>query len=240
MSGNLYLFTPDASKRLIGRGIVSDAAVRRALTSHTLVIVAGSTNACAAAELLGPEFPAADFIRGYLGEREGLGAFPGDVVLRSGKWERGKQIFDVAADLGPGDVILKGANALHYPTAEAAVLVADSRGGTVLCAVEAAIGRRVELIVPVGLEKLVYEDLRVVSRRVNAPGRQGLRLLPVPGRVFTEIEALATLAGVDARLVAAGGIGEAAGAVLLLVEGPAEALEMARECIVAAGGRPSG
>ena len=85
--------------------------------------------------------------------------FPGDVVITRGEWQQGKTIFDVVDDLKEGDVILKGANALDLLNRRAAILIADPRGGTILAALQAVIGRRVRLLLPVGLEKRVPGNL---------------------------------------------------------------------------------
>ncbi|MGB9837449.1 hypothetical protein [Methanothermobacter sp.] len=58
--------------------------------------------------------------------------FPGDVVIRDGRWERGLTVFDVADEPGSRDVILKGAKALDYQSGRAAVYIGHPRGGTVL------------------------------------------------------------------------------------------------------------
>jgi len=236
MLKKLFLISPETGKRIIAKGVLADEAVKDALRSHTLVVIAGSTNARIAAELLGGEFPADAFLRGCLGRRPKAGPFPGDVVMKRGEWDRGKEIFDVAGELGTGDVILKGANALDYPAREAAVLIADRRGGTALRALEAAVGRRTELIVPVGLEKRVYGRLSEFARRINSADTTGPRLLPLPGRVFTEMEAIRTLTGAGVELAAAGGIGGAEGSVLLLVEGSQEEVSAAGDLILSCGG----
>ena len=46
------VITPAAGKRLIARALVKHAAIRRALESGTVVIVAGTTNGYVAEELL--------------------------------------------------------------------------------------------------------------------------------------------------------------------------------------------
>ncbi len=51
------------------------------------------------------------------------------------------------------------------------------------------------LIIPVGLEKRVDSDLYALAETLNSPGANGYRLLPVPGRVFTEIAAVRQLTG---------------------------------------------
>ncbi|MFZ3112039.1 MAG: hypothetical protein WA111_03780, partial [Methanothrix sp.] len=90
---------------------------------------------------------------------------------------------------------------------------------------QAAVGRRVSLILPVGLEKRIPGDLIDLATRLNAPGSNGHRLLPLPGEVFTEIEAIRLLSGAKAEILAAGGVGGAEGAVWLAVQGSPEELK---------------
>ena len=156
-------------------------------------------------------------------------SFPDDVVIVKGGWQKGKTIFDVADSLREGDVILKGTNALDLTRKQAAVLIGHPQGGTTIKALQAAVGHRVRLILPVGLEKRVPGDLMELAARMNAPGSSGPRLLPVPGEVFTEIEAIRLLTGAEAELVAAGGVGGAEGAVWLALRGSEEQMEKAEE-----------
>ena len=55
--------------------------------------------------------------------------------------------------------------------------------------------------------------------------------MPVSGHIVTEIEALKTLADVDALQVAAGGVVGAEGGVWLLIEGEEAQIEKALEII---------
>jgi hypothetical protein len=111
---------------------------------------------------------------------------------------------------------------------QAGVLVGNPKGGTIAVALQAVAGRRVGLVLPVGLEKRVHADLNALAAILNTPGAQGPRLLPVPGEVVTEIEALGILTGVKAELVAAGGVCGAEGAVWLAVTGSANQENAAR------------
>jgi len=78
------------------------------------------------------------------------------------------------------------------------------------------------LILPVGLEKRVSDDLDELAHLLNAPGGKGLRLLPVPAEVLTELDAIAQLTGTRAELVAGGGVGGAEGSVWLVATGTPE------------------
>jgi hypothetical protein len=143
----------------------------------------------------------------------------------------------VVNDLGAGDVILKGANAFD-PWGHAAVQIGHPKGGTILAAVQAVIGQRARLIIPVGLEKRVLEDVHVLAQRCNAPDAEGPRLLPMPGEVFTELDAIRLLTGAEAFLVAAGGIYGAEGAAWLGVSGTEEQVQAAADLIRSVADEP--
>jgi len=233
----LHLLTPEAGKRLIGRAMAAHPAVLSALSSGTVAIIAGTTNGYAAESILksisqAEGFSRERFFRGVVlppwqettaeGRLPDESGFPGDVIIVNGVWQRGRTIFDVVDDLQEGDVILKGANALDLERRRAAVLIGHPRGGTTIAAMQAVVGRRVRLVLPVGLEKRVCGDLMDLAGRLNAPGNSGYRLFPVLGEVITEIEAIRLLAGARAEMVAAGGVGGAEGAVWLALSGSEE------------------
>ena len=221
-----FVVTTAMGKRLIGKGMAAREDIRSVLAQGTLVIIAGTTNGYVAEEILGAigqgeGFSRVGFRRGVTvapGAKAARAEFPGDVVIVDGLWQRGKTIVDVADDLREGDIVLKGANAFDL-WGQAAVQIGDRKGGTILAAVPAVIGRRVRLIVPVGLEKRVSEDVHVLAQRCNAPGGQGPRLYPMPGEIFTELDAVGLLTGAEAILLAAGGVYGAEGSSWLGIDG---------------------
>jgi len=244
-----FVITPAAGKRLIARAVAQHEAVLSALKQGTVVIVAGTTNGYVAEEILqaigqAGAFRRRNFIRGITlppspsAAAAESGPFPGDVVIARGQWLIGKTIFDVVDELKEGDVILKGANAVDLDTGQAGVLIGHPKGGTIAAAMQAVTGRRVRLILPVGLEKRVHGGLHGLAELLNKPGTKGPRLFPVPGEVVTEIEALKRLAGVEARMVAAGGVRGAEGAVWLAVRGPDEKVIQADAIITSLAGEP--
>jgi hypothetical protein len=250
---NSFLLTPAAGKRLIGKALAIHPALRGVLESKTLIIVAGTTNGYVAEEVLesigqAEGFSRRRFFRGITlppwrpttedGRLPDQGEFPGDVVIVKGVWQRGQTIFDVVDTLVEGDVILKGANALDLQRRKAAVLIGHPKAGTIGAALQAVAGRRVRLILPVGLEKRVAGDLMDLAFRMNAPGGHGPRLLPVPGEVFTEIDAVSLTTGAKAELVAAGGVFGAEGSVWLGLSGSEEQVEAAEKLIKAVAGEP--
>ncbi|AKJ65188.1 hypothetical protein [Kiritimatiella glycovorans] len=246
--------TPATGKRLIARALVRHPAMHTALESGTVVIIAGTTNGYVAEELLSAcgdanGFSRQRFFRGITrppcekttdtGRLPGESPFPGDVVIQKGAWLTGKTIFDVLDDLKEGDVILKGANAVDLARKQAGILIGHPKGGTIVAALQAVVGRRVRLILPVGLEKRVSTDLNSIAAHLNAPGTGGARMLPVPGEVVTEIDAIAILTRANAELIAAGGVCGAEGAVWLAISGTAKQEETARSILADLGGEPT-
>jgi hypothetical protein len=240
-----FCVTTAMGKRLIGRAMAAHPDIQAVLQKGTLVIIAGTTNGYVAEEILRSLGQAEGFSR--LGFRRGVTVAPGakaaqadlagDVVIRNGQWLKGQTILDVADDLQEGDIVLKGANAFD-PHGQAAVQIGHPKGGTILAALPAVIGRRVRLIVPVGLEKRVFEDVNVLAQRCNAPGSEGPRLLPMPGEIFTEIHAIRLLTGAEACLLAAGGIYGAEGSAWLGISGSEAQVQAAAGLIRSLAGEP--
>jgi hypothetical protein len=249
-----FIVTPSAGKRLIAKAILSHEAVANALKTRTVVIVAGTTNGCIVQEVFkklgfSEEFSVKRFFRGLIlppgqevtseGRLADESKFPGDVVITRGVWQRDKTVFDVIDDLKEGDVILKGANALDLQRKQAAILIGHPKAGTTGVILQAVIGRRVNLIIPVGIEKRVCYDLGELAEKVNQVGAEGYRLIPVLGQVFTELDAIHLLTGANAEIIAAGGICGAEGSCLLAVSGTKKQEEAAEKIITALATEPA-
>jgi hypothetical protein len=137
----------------------------------------------------------------------------------------------VVDELKEGDVILKGANAVDLQRKQAAILIGHPKAGTIAVALQAVLGRRVKLIIPVGLEKRVNGDVFYLAEKVNAPSAEGIRLFPTPGQVFTEVEAIQLLTGAEADLISGGGVCGAEGSCWLAVSGTKEQEEAAEKLL---------
>lgn len=248
-----FMLTPAASKRLIAKALVNHPPIKKALKSGKVVIIAGTTNGYVAEEILSylgqlEGFSRKRFFRGIVlppsqprtesGRLPDESEFPGDVVIVNGVWKKGLTIFDVVDDLKEGDVILKGANALNVSRKKAAIYIGHPKGGTIGAALQAVVGRRVHLILPMGLEKRVNTDLDELALKLNSPGAHGPRLLPVVGEVFTEIDAISSLTGADAEMVAAGGIAGAEGSIWLVVNGKSQEIENTQKIIKSVASEP--
>ena len=248
-----FIITPSAGKRLIAKTIANHPAIRKALKNGIIAIVAGTTNGYVAEEILRTHKIADDFSRKHFfrglsmpptrkvsveGRLENENKFPGDVIIVKGVWERGKSITEIIDVLKEGDVILKGANALDLTRHQAAILIGHPKAGTIGTILPAVLGRRVKLILPVGLEKRVNGDLNIIAENVNKPEAGGYRLLPVPGEVFTEIEALKALTAAEVELIAAGGVCGAEGGCWISVTGEPEQEAFAEQVLTAIADEP--
>lgn len=241
-----YVLSPAAGKRLIARSLLHIPQVLEALEGRTIVIVAGTTNGYAAEEFLNKIGQASGFSRkrffrgitlppGYNVKENGRigdeSQFPGDVVIANGKWEKGKTIFDVASSLEKGDIIIKGANAVNIESMQAAIYIGHPSGGTISSAMQAVIGRRVELYIPVGLEKRIHGNINKIAVKLNSANAAGPSYMPVSGNIITELEAIRIMTGADAELVAAGGVCGAEGSCWIAVSGNKEQLDKADEIV---------
>ena len=234
------VLTVSQSKRLIAKGVAAHPAVQRARRQGWLVIATGTTDGYVVEEILGHPIDRYAYVTGHVvpagfdsSTRLAEKNLP-DVVLHNGQPVTGMTRFEAARQLGPGDVFIKGANALNYEKRVAGVCIGDRNGGTVGGTLGPIIGRRATLIIPVGLEKLVAHDILETARLLGQGEEEANRvypLFPITGEIITEIEALAILCGVRARHVGSGGIFGAEGAVRLLLQGEPERVEAALQLI---------
>jgi len=232
------VLTVAQGKRLIAKAVAMMPEVRQALAQGTIAIGRGTTNAYVAEELLGHPIPKGEYVAGRTlppgvdGTRLGSGQYP-DIVLKQGQPTEGISVLKAVEEMGPGDICIKGANALNYAQKVVGVLIGHPQGGTIGGIYGTVVSRKISLIIPIGLEKLVYEDISALSRASRQtdvyPTLSVVSLFPFTGTIVTEIEAFAILCNVNARLLSAGGVAGAEGAIWLLLEGTQQTLDNAIE-----------
>jgi hypothetical protein len=242
------VLTSSESKRLLAKALVSMDSVKRALRDGAVIVCRGTTNAYILEELLGSHIEKDRYAVGYIGPK-GLGINPNpanETILVKGKVKEGATIADFVKELEPGDVIIKGANAIG-PDGIPAVLIGRKNsktvGGTIGFFQMGAMARGITVIVPVGLEKYIPISVLVGSKELSADKVDWATgvpcgLIPIFGTVVTEVEALKMLAGVEAIPIAAGGIGGAEGSVVLLIKGTEEQVQTAIITVKSMKGEP--
>ncbi|MCW4035750.1 MAG: hypothetical protein NWE75_01010 [Candidatus Bathyarchaeota archaeon] len=238
------VLTVAESKRLIAKGVAALPEVQKAMKEGMVVVATGTTNAYVLEELWGRRFDKRRYRSGITTPKEPERLdepqeerIP-DVVFRRGEVAEDLDRYNAVEHMGKGDVYLKGANALNYDEGVAGVLIGSPTGGTVGAVLGNIIGKKINLVIPIGLEKLVNDDIYELSWLGSQEDSEGPSLWPITGTIITEIEALGILAGVDAYLYAAGGIAGAEGAVRLLLDGTEEQVQAALELVESIKGEP--
>jgi len=241
----VMVLNPPESKRLIAKAVVQLPHVKKAFAEGWLIIANGTTTAYIAEELLGKPVDKFTYAAGYIGHGK-LSATPPEIRQTPFIFHKG-ELVNVEAKVairsfGADDVFIKGANAVD-PHGHVGILMSNELGGTIGMALGTIMARGAHLIVPVGLEKLVPSVPEAVRKcgiyRLKYATGDKVGLMAVHGaEVVTEIEALKILADVEATMIAAGGLGESQGAVVLLVEGPEEKVQKAFEIVEGIKGEP--
>lgn len=240
-----FVLTVAESKRLIARCLKRHPLVVAALNKGIVAVAKGTTNAYVVEEIAGEGIHKPDYCAGVTkpagaGDWARTASKLPDLVLRQGERLEAVSATDIVSEMGPGDVFIKGANAVNYERGQAGILIGHPTGGTIGAAIGTVVARRATLLIPVGLEKNIPGDLVEAYREMAAvgPNGSGPVLWPVHGEIFTEIEAVQLMSGAQARLIAAGGIAGAEGSVRISVCGTPDQVERAEGCIKDVQGEP--
>ncbi len=239
---------PSESKRLIAKGLVALPSIQDALKNHTIILAGGTTNGFILEELLGEniteksKYTVGIITEGKTGVTDEEGRIHPYVITRGKARERDFRWKSYLAEMGPGDVFIKGGNAIDH-TGLAAVLSSDSMGGTIGTAWGPVTQRKIELMVPIGLEKLIPDVREAIEFLAGKPIDEALGdkvgLMPMLGAtVVTEITALEALYDVRSKCIASGGVNGSEGAIVLVIDGKDENVLRALDGIKAIKGEP--
>ena len=234
----MFTLTPPESKRLIAKGTVKLDIVEEAQEDGLIIILWGSTTSRVVEELLGKEIEKDRYLAGAI--TKGVTCSLASelrlpvIVLEKGEpvdtpWKEALKSFS------SGDVLIKGANAVD-PDGNVGVLMGYRQGGTIGASLPVITSRGASLVVPVGLEKLVPSvtaiDPSLGVDTVDISLGCACGVMPITNAlVVTELEALEILADVDAYAVAAGGIGDSQGSVVIAIDGPDDDVKKAVEIV---------
>lgn len=243
----VFILNPSQSRRLIAKGILALPQVQQALSEGKLYVSRGSTNAYVLEEIyqhlgISRQFNKGDFVAGQIipGGPEKLmkwwvnkGNRIDEILFVKGKPVEFEDRVKEVRKFGQGDIFLKGANALDSDGIPA-VLAGGKDGGTIGTLQGIIQAKGIELICPIGLEKMVFNSVTETqvlmgTENMDMPA-EGIPcgLIPMPfATVITEIEAMEALFECEVYHVASGGVGGAEGSVSLLVDAYDEA-EMKR------------
>jgi hypothetical protein len=230
MNGQIAL-TVAEGKRLIARAVAAMPEVQAALKGGRILLKGGTTVSAVAEILAGTALR----ISGRISPRGTMAGAPDaegphSIVLEGGAWRNIDATFaEEAARLGPGDVVIVGANC--FDAAGRAAMMAGSEGcGRPGAGLSALWCEGATVLIPAGLEKLIpgsVDDAIRAAGRKKAARSLGMAvgLVPLVGRVITELDAARMLARVEAAVIGRGGIAGGEGSTVLALEGEAAEVE---------------
>ena len=221
------------SKRLIAKGVAADSTVQKALEEGLIIIAGGTTNSYIYEEITGNiiqdkgRYPAGVITGGRACVTDKRSRIPYKVIA-NGK-ELDENWKNVIKDFDPEDVFIKGGNALDQK-GNVGILLADSKAGTIGRALPISNARGSTLLLPVGLEKLIYSvpeaaNLMGIDSLNNGMGKKVGMISVNYGHIYTEIEAIKNLADIEVTHAAAGGVGGSEGSQSFILEGNKEELD---------------
>ncbi len=229
------ILTHSECKRFIAKGILELPEVQDALQKSRIFIARGSTTAYVLEELLGEPVEKHHYIAGQVtGDKENLFRFGSlkahkrlkEIVIEKGQKREVESFQTELRNFQPGDLIFKGGNTLGSDGI-AGVYLAHPEGGTIGGIIPIAIARGIPIIVPISLTRTVEDSVWDLSqilgnKTVQPEYAMGnpIGLMPIPGEVFTELEAFEILyPEITVFHIGSGGVGDGEGSLHFLLVG---------------------
>lgn len=250
----LITLTNEESKRLIAKGIAHLPVIKKAKETGIIGFCVCSSARYVAEEILTRKMPQmVPYVCGYL-NREGLSALPesetsDQLVLINGEetwldWPK-ENLSKYIKKMDSKDIIIKSGNILDKNN-RAAKLVGLSNGGEYGKYLPYILSRGITLIVPMTINKSIPFDLEEVIPEMgitkfpaNRTHGEACGLLPLPGIVFTEVDAFRILTDCRALPVAVGGVADGQGCVSLVLIGDEANIDKAWHLVESIKGEPS-
>jgi hypothetical protein len=241
------VLTPAEGKRLIAKAIAHMPIVQLAKENGTIIIATSTTNAYVLEEILGTEIKDKGMFTAGVVTKDGLqitevkGRYDHHVIQKKKvKTIKVPELPDVLKDMGPGDIFIKGANAID-PFGQAGVLLGGIGGGTIGTSWGYLTSNGITTIIAAGLEKLVPINLadainRLGINKVDLALDVKCGMMVISGYIITEMEAFKELYGIDVVPIGGGGIDGAEGSKIFLLDGEDEAVKEAVETVKAIRG----
>ena len=246
--------TPTESKSLIAKGVVRMDVFRKALRHGIITIHPSTSTAFIMEEIIG-KMPEGKIVSGIVtpfgtcfarralneletrkqrGKSVSVGSFQPWVIMH-GQVKDGIKLCDILEKMGANDIYVKSGNALDCD-GNVGVFIASLSGGTIGKAFSVCMAKGINLILPVGLEKLISISIREASkeagiRKMDYSMGLPIGLLPIVGIVVTELEAIRVLTGATSIPIGAGGVAGAEGSVTLVLKGSCQKVRKTIEIV---------
>lgn len=236
---------PPESKKLISHAVASLDVVEKARKEGIILVGASTTCAFLLEELInskitegygcGITIPKGTCIMQEMLDSIRQRGYARIWVLEKGELCEELKIDDVLSKMGSEDVFIKGANAID-PNGNAGILLGSPIGGTAGRVYGVAMARGINIIIPVGLEKMIPTPISKAAaeagiHRMDYSMGMPVGILPLHGMVVDEVAAIKILTGAKAIPISAGGVDGAEGAITLVIKGSEKAVKSSLEII---------
>ena len=247
-----FIFTPNESKLLIATAVTQMELVRKAFENGIVAmhpsssthfisrILNGGKDHTGKVWVTGTVVPKGLCVDSRTGAGTGQltksladpGKYPHTVVFYNGELQMGWTIYDLCEKMGPGDVYIKGVNAVDQ-NHDVGVLLGSMVDGTIGKIYLARKENGFSIVVPVGLEKLIPGTIKEAAAFIGVPKDYSMgvkcRMFPLtPDETITEVEALEIISGgAKAHVFSCGGLHGAEGAVSIALSGTEEQVKRA-------------
>lgn len=223
--------TVEEGKELISLGILKHPKLMNSIENGKILFKGGTTVSKITEKLLNVSLRISGRItsRGTVAGDKTLDS-PHSILLQDNKWRKiDDTISDEVHGFAKNDLIICGANAFDYK-GRAALMAGSPGGGNVGKSLSSWYSEGASVLIPVGIEKMVPGDLDEIITKSSRTGKSiswgmAVGLIPLHGELFTEVEALQTLADVECFVIGAGGLGEAQGSITIDILGAKEEIE---------------
>ena len=242
----VIVLTASESKRLIAKGVANLSCVKQKLKKGIIAIAKGTTNGYIVEEILGKKIDKLSYVLGIvLPEKKDFTkklnrSVIKEIILKDGKIVN-LSLVDSVKKMSRRDIFIKGGNILNYERQIVGVLTGSLEGGTIGGTLPTIKAKKINLVIPIGLEKRIGGNIHEISRALSKGAiwkNHPLRLRPIKGTIITEIEAIRVLTGVKALQISAGGVGGAEGSVRLLLKGNKKQIEIVDRIMEGIFGEP--
>lgn len=230
--------TPSEAKRLIAKAVSQMPIVRAAFKDGKIFLKGGTTVSALAEELVGKKMPISGRItpQGTKAAISGIASFH-RLLIDKGQpksLESELEIEEAAVQMGKNDVLITGANALDI-SRKAAIMVGRPLGGSA-GVLPKIVARGIPTIIAVGWEKLIpcpIEEAVTEAGNETTDLAMGMAvgLIPLPGMVVTETDAISMLTGVKATVIGAGGVKGGEGSTTFVMTGKPAQVKVAWELV---------
>lgn len=233
---------------MIARAIAALPEVQWALENGRILLKGGTTVSAVADEIVGVKLRVSGRVspRGTRSARIEEPTTPHCIIVERGQWRNVDQdLPSVVVGMDSRDVAILGANIIDSQ-GRAAMMAGRALGGVPGQAMTGLMAQGVQVIVAAGLEKLIPGSVDEAVRQAGIAGcdwslGMSVGLMPVVGRVITEVEALQIIAPVTCAVIGRGGIDGAEGGATIVMTGEAADVQRAIDVVLdLKGARTSG